>query len=245
MPCVDGIMIPLVRFHEALHGANSRFIQKLKGNRFGGLGFSVAHQSGHVSQSQTLLLDTPLTAEQRRSAEIAYSSGDGLLKLLNGILDYSKLEAGSVTLESIPFEPAGLAQTVTRLFAAQARDKGLEVVADVGADVPEVLRGDPSRLRQVLTNLVSNAVKFTDEGEVRLAIESVRREGESVVLTFRVSDTGIGIPDDKIETVFDEFRQADTSTARQYGGTGLGLTIARRLVDLMGGELTASSKVGV
>jgi signal transduction histidine kinase/DNA-binding response OmpR family regulator len=192
----------------------------------------------------TLLLDTPLDAEQRRSAEIAHSSADGLLKLLNGILDYSKLEAGSVTLEDIPFEPAGLAQTVTRLFAAQAHDKGIELTATVGADVPAVLRGDPSRLRQVVTNLVSNAVKFTDDGEVRLTIEVATRSDADVHLRICVADTGIGIPHEKIATIFDEFAQADASTTRQYGGTGLGLTIAQRLVELMGGRLTVTSQVG-
>jgi signal transduction histidine kinase/CheY-like chemotaxis protein len=192
----------------------------------------------------TLLLDTPLDAEQRRSAEIAHSSADGLLKLLNGILDYSKLEAGSVTLEEIPFEPAGLAQTVTRLFAAQGHDRGIEITADVGTDVPAVLRGDPSRLRQVVTNLVSNAVKFTDDGGVRLGIEVVGRADAAVDLRISVTDTGIGIPEDKLATIFEEFSQADASTARKYGGTGLGLTIARQLVELMGGSLSVTSTVG-
>jgi signal transduction histidine kinase/CheY-like chemotaxis protein len=192
----------------------------------------------------TLLLDTTLSTEQRRSTEIAHSSADGLLKLLNGILDYSKLEAGSVSLEHIPFEPAGLTQTVTRLFAAQAHEKGIEVVADVAPEVPAVLRGDPSRLRQVVTNLVSNAVKFTDDGEVRLTLEVLAKEGTDVDLRIGVSDTGIGIPDDKITAIFDEFAQADASTTRTYGGTGLGLTIAKRLVTLMGGDLAATSDVG-
>ncbi|HVO36480.1 MAG TPA: response regulator [Gemmatimonadales bacterium] len=191
-----------------------------------------------------ILLDTELTPEQHRAAEIVRNSGEALLEILNDVLDYSKIEAGHVELEETAFDLPALVNSVAGLLGARAFEKGLELVADLAPDLPPQVRGDPGRLRQVLTNLVGNAIKFTASGEVVLRAEPVWADGERVVVQFVVRDTGIGIPSDKLELVFQEFAQADTSTTRRYGGTGLGLAISRRLVRMMGGELSAESVEG-
>jgi PAS domain S-box-containing protein len=191
-----------------------------------------------------LLLDTDLTTEQRHSQSLVQVAGENLLSLLNDILDLSKIEAEQVRLESIPFSPRHLVETTIGLLASRARQKRLEVVGDVGPDVPSMVRGDPTRLRQVLTNLLANAIKFTAAGEILVAVRRSAAPGEHPVLSFAVRDTGIGIPADKLETIFQEFGQADESTTRKYGGTGLGLTIARQLTRLMTGDLTVTSVVG-
>jgi len=191
-----------------------------------------------------LLLDTELTPEQRHSLTLVQVAGETLLTLLNDILDLSKIEAEQVRLESIPFAPTHLLETTVGLLSLRARQKRLEVLIDVAADVPPMIHGDPTRLRQVLTNLVGNAIKFTASGEIVVTVRLAGvRDGRPVV-RFAVRDTGIGIPADKLETIFEEFGQADESTTRKYGGTGLGLTIARQLVRLMDGELTVTSTVG-
>src|SRR5260221_8621286 len=154
------------------------------------------------------------------------------------------MEAEQVRLESIPFARTHLVETTIGLLTARARQKRIEVLADLAPDLPPMLRGDPTRLRQVLTNLVGNAVKFTEAGEIVVSVQAAgMREGRTL-LRFAVRDTGIGIPADKLETIFEEFGQADESTTRKYGGTGLGLAIARRLVRLMDGDLTVPSAVG-
>ena len=191
-----------------------------------------------------LLLDTELAPEQRHSLSLVQVAGETLLTLLNDILDLSKIEAEQVRLESIPFGPTHLVETTIGLLTGRARQKRLELLVDVGADVPPMVRGDPTRLRQVLTNLLANAIKFTESGEILVTARSGGvRDGRSVV-RFTVRDTGIGIPEDKLETIFEEFGQADASTTRKYGGTGLGLAIARRLVRLMDGDLTVTSALG-
>jgi PAS domain S-box-containing protein len=191
-----------------------------------------------------LLLDTELSPEQRHSLSLVQVAGETLLTLLNDILDLSKIEAEQVRLESIPFAPTHLVETTIGLLTARARQKRIEVLADLSPDLPPMLRGDPTRLRQVLTNLVGNAVKFTEAGEIVVSVQAAgMREGRTL-LRFAVRDTGIGIPADKLETIFEEFGQADESTTRKYGGTGLGLAIARRLVRLMDGDLTVTSAVG-
>ena len=191
-----------------------------------------------------LLLDTELAPEQRHSLSLVQVAGETLLTLLNDILDLSKIEAEQVRLESIPFGPAHLVETTIALLAGRARQKRIEILADVAVDVPHMVRGDPTRLRQVLTNLVGNAIKFTETGEIVVAVHSAGERAGLPVLRFSVRDTGIGIAQDKLETIFEEFGQADESTTRKYGGTGLGLTIARRLVRLMDGDLTVTSAVG-
>ena len=190
-----------------------------------------------------LLLDTPLTQEQREFAETVKSSAAALLSVLNDILDFSKIESGRMQLEAIPFQVRGTVRDALRTLAPKAHEKRLELTFEVAEEVPETVVGDPGRLRQVLLNLVANAIKFTETGEVvvRAAVES---GGEGHLLHFAVRDTGIGIPADKRERIFEAFRQADGSTTRRYGGTGLGLTICRQLLDLMGGRIWVESEVG-
>jgi two-component system sensor histidine kinase/response regulator len=190
-----------------------------------------------------LLLDTPLNPEQKEFAQTARRSADALLAIVNDILDFSKIEAGRVEIEAIDFEPRACLEDVADILAAGAQQKGLELLVRVAPDLPPRLRGDPARLRQVLLNLGSNAVKFTEAGDVTLRAERVGAELPPRV-RFSVSDTGIGIPEDRAHRLFQAFSQLDASTTRRYGGTGLGLAISKRLVELMGGELKVESAVG-
>jgi len=191
-----------------------------------------------------LLLDTEMAPEQRHSLTLVQTSAETLLTLLNDILDFSKIEAEHLELEHIAFDLPHLLDSTMSLLAVRARERRLELVADVAPDVPAQLRGDPTRLRQVLTNLVSNAIKFTHQGEVVVSATTLEAGQDRAVIRLAVRDTGIGIARDKLETIFEEFSQADASMTRKYGGTGLGLAIARRLVRLMGGDLSVSSEVG-
>ncbi|MGO9094343.1 MAG: ATP-binding protein [Bryobacteraceae bacterium] len=193
---------------------------------------------------QTLALDTALTPEQRDYIETAQSSAQSLLSLLNEILDLSKIEASRLEIESAPFHPAHLIQAVLATMVGCAQQKGLELTATVAADVPATVLGDELRLRQVLLNLVGNAVKFTAAGSVHVSLEVESLAADAATFRFSVADTGIGIPEDKRRTIFEPFRQADGSVARQYGGTGLGLSISTRLVELMGGQISVESDVG-
>ena len=190
-----------------------------------------------------LILDTELTTEQRRALELVRSSSEALLMILNDILDYSKIEAEHLELESIPFDVSKVVHATASLLAVRAREKHLELLAEVSADVPRAVRGDPTRLRQVLMNLIGNAIKFTDQGEVVISVSAAATDG-TARLTFAVRDTGIGIAAEHIASVFKEFTQADSTMTRRYGGTGLGLAISQRLVRLMGGELGVKSDVG-
>ena len=191
-----------------------------------------------------LLLDTDLSSEQREYAETLRGSGDHLLTLINDILDFSKMEAGKLDLEMIDFDLRAAVESVTELLAEQSQRKGLELVSLVHASTPTAVRGDPGRLRQILMNLVGNAVKFTEQGRVVLQVRATEDCGDSVTLLFEVTDTGIGIPPDKQGTIFDAFSQADGSTTRRFGGTGLGLSIAKRLVTLMNGTIGVESAIG-
>ncbi len=190
-----------------------------------------------------LILDTELTTEQRRALELVRSSSEALLMILNDILDYSKIEAEHLELESIPFDVSKVVHATASLLAVRAREKHLELLAEVSADVPRAVRGDPTRLRQVLMNLIGNAIKFTEQGEVVVSVGAAATDGTAKI-TFAVRDTGIGIAAEHTASVFKEFTQADSTMTRRYGGTGLGLAISQRLVRLMGGELTVKSEVG-
>src|SRR5882757_3623623 len=190
-----------------------------------------------------LILDTDLTTEQRRALELVRSSSEALLMILNDILDYSKIEAEHLELESISFDLSKVVHATASLLAVRAREKHLELLAEVSADVPRGVRGDPTRLRQVLMNLIGNAIKFTEQGEVVVSVGTTATDG-TAKLTFAVRDTGIGIAAEHVASVFKEFTQADSTMTRRYGGTGLGLAISQRLVRLMGGELTVKSVVG-
>ena len=191
-----------------------------------------------------LLLDTELDEEQRHYAETVRASGESLLGLLNDILDFSKIEAGSVELEMLDFDMRALLDDFAAMPALRAHEKGLEFICAVAPDVPAYLSGDPGRLRQVLLNLTGNALKFTGQGEISVRAGLVAETDTDVVVRFSVKDTGIGIPVEKQERVFQKFTQADASTTRRYGGTGLGLAISKRLVELMGGDIGLASEEG-
>ena len=191
-----------------------------------------------------LILDTELSPEQRRALELVRSSSEALLMILNDILDYSKIEAEHLEIESIPFDLSKVVHATASLLAVRAREKHLELLADVAPDVPRSVRGDPTRLRQVLMNLIGNAIKFTEEGEVVVVVSvpAGATNGDARI-HFAVRDTGIGIAPEHLATVFQEFTQADSTMTRRYGGTGLGLAISKRLVQLMGGQLEVASEV--
>ena len=191
-----------------------------------------------------LALGTRLDAEQREYLETVRESAHGLLRVINDVLDFSKMEAGRFILEQIDFTPRETLAEIVRSVAATARDKGLELPLDIAPDVPQQLRGDPGRVRQVLLNLLSNSLKFTERGQVSVRVTREAAPGDGVMLRFSVEDTGIGIAPEKQAIIFDAFTQADGSTTRRYGGTGLGLTISSRLVELMGGRLSVESEPG-
>jgi len=191
-----------------------------------------------------LVLDTSLTPDQREYLSVVQDSAESLLSLINDILDFSKIEAGKLEMEEVEFGLRdGIGGTLKSLAVA-AHQRGLEIVSDIAPDVPERIKGDPTRLRQVLVNLVGNAVKFTEDGEVVVRVRVEERTGENVTLHLSVADTGIGIPDERRRDVFQAFEQLDTSMARKYGGTGLGLAICSRIVELMGGKIWFESTPG-
>ena len=191
-----------------------------------------------------LLLDTELNEEQSRYAEIVRDSGESLLRLVNDILDLSRIEAGRLELESLSFDLQSELDDFAAALRVRALQKGLKFSSSVDPLVPTQLSGDPGRLRQILTNLVGNAIKFTAAGEVGVGVALAKEIGSQVLLRFSVRDTGIGVPRDKLGMIFDQFTQADASSTRNYGGTGLGLPISRQLVEMMGGEIGVVSEVG-
>jgi signal transduction histidine kinase/CheY-like chemotaxis protein len=191
------------------------------------------------------LLDTKLGPEQRHLADTIARSGSDLLRLLNDILDYSKLDAGKVRLEALPFSVAAVVEQTVRIIEARATEKGLPLRVALDRDVPALLIGDRARLQQVLLNLVDNAVKFTAAGSVEVAVRCVGRIGTTATLECAVRDTGIGIAPEQIGRLFGEFTQADTSINRKFGGTGLGLAISRRIVEQMHGTIRVESTPGV
>jgi PAS domain S-box-containing protein len=192
----------------------------------------------------SLLLDTHLDAQQRDYVETVRASGDHLLTIISDILDYAKIDSGKIVLEDVEFRLLDWVEDTLDLVAPQATDKGLELVADVDPNAPTVLRGDPGRLRQVLINLVSNAVKFTPAGEVVVRVSADAVEDGWCTVRVDVRDTGIGISPDRLAVLFDPFTQADTTTTREFGGTGLGLAISRRLTELMSGTVELTSVLG-
>jgi two-component system sensor histidine kinase/response regulator len=191
-----------------------------------------------------LVLDTELTSEQREYLRIVKSSADALLTVINDILDFSKMEAGKFELDPIDFNPHDAIGDMANTLALRAHQKGLELIVDIDAEVPQTLRGDPGRLRQIFVNLLGNAIKFTHQGEVVLHVTKEAVIPPHVVLHFSVKDTGVGIPLDRQKSIFEAFTQADGSMTRTYGGTGLGLTISSQLVQLMGGRLWVESEAG-
>jgi signal transduction histidine kinase/CheY-like chemotaxis protein len=191
-----------------------------------------------------LALETELNTEQREYLDTVKLSADSLLGVINDILDFSKIEAGRIDLEEIDFNLRDTLEATLKTLALRADEKGLELLCEIAPDVPEMVKGDSSRLRQIVVNLVGNAIKFTHEGEVALKVSTEAEDGENRIFRFTVSDTGIGVPVEKQNLIFDPFAQADTSTTRKYGGTGLGLTISTRLVRMMGGKIWLESQPG-
>nr|WP_275957840.1 PAS domain S-box protein [Rhabdochromatium marinum] len=189
-----------------------------------------------------LLLDTELTTRQRDYLTKLYNAARSLLGILNDILDYSKIEAGKLDLETVDVEMAELLENSANLFSLSAEDKGLELIFEVDPDIPPILVGDPLRLRQIINNLLGNAIKFTHKGHILLSISLLEQNSDEVTLKISVRDTGIGMTPEQLGRLFSAFEQADTSTTRRFGGSGLGLAISKHLVDMMGGELSVESK---
>jgi PAS domain S-box-containing protein len=192
-----------------------------------------------------LVLGSELTPGQREDVGIVKSSAVALLTVINDILDVARMEAGKLALDPVDFTVRDAVRDIVNAFALGARQKGLALTLDVGADVPDAVRGDPGRLRQILVNLIGNAIKFTSKGEVALRVTREAATMPHVVLHFSVRDTGIGIPEDRQKQIFEAFTQADGSVTRSYGGSGLGLTISTQLVQLMGGYLSVESEAGL
>ncbi len=191
-----------------------------------------------------LLLETPLTTEQQHLGNTVRQSADALLMLINDILDFSKIEAGKVEFETIDFDLRNVVEESLELVAHQAADKKLELVGLVSTKVPTAVRGDPGRLRQVLLNLLSNSIKFTEQGEVTAYVQLIQQTEETILIRFEITDTGTGISREAQSRLFQPFSQADSSTTRQYGGTGLGLVICKKLVEHMNGEIGVESRLG-
>jgi len=194
-----------------------------------------------------LLAETPLSREQEKYVHLFHDAGENLLTLINDILDLSKVEAGQIKLEAVPFNLGDITEKITEIFGMRAGEKGLDLVCHLQPDLPEDVIGDPLRLRQILTNLIGNAIKFTEKGEIVLEVNTIKPldpEAREINLVFSIADTGIGISADQLAHIFDKFTQADASTSRKYGGTGLGLTITRHFVELMGGTLSVKSEPG-
>ena len=191
-----------------------------------------------------LLLDTELTAEQRQYAETVSNSANALLVVINDILDFSKIEAGKLCLEILDFDLRTTTEDMNDVLAIKPQEKGIEYACIIAPEVPVLLQGDPGRLRQVLTNLIGNAVKFTSKGEIIVRANLVSENEDNTTIRFAVTDTGIGIPKEKVDSLFEAFTQVDASVARKYGGTGLGLAISRQLITMMGGEIGVDSEPG-
>jgi two-component system sensor histidine kinase/response regulator len=236
----------IVRKNQALAEARDKALEasRLKSEYLATMGHEIRTPMNAMKGMTELLLDTPLTREQREYIEIMRESSQILLTLINDILDFSKIEAGKLALEMIEFSPLDVVESASEVFATSARQKNLELVIYVSPQVPPTARGDPVRLRQVLTNLISNAIKFTNTGEVEVRTDLLEETENFVMLLFQIRDTGIGLTEESLSHLFQPFTQAENSTSRKYGGTGLGLAISRRLVELMDGEISVDSVVG-
>jgi len=219
-------------------------MSQAKGEFLANMSHEIRTPMNGVIGTLQLLEGTTLDASQREYVHVAHKSADALLAILNDILDLSKIEAGKLSLEDIPFDLRELVQELVVLHSLKAEQKGIELNSEINEQVPDVIVGDPTRVRQILVNLITNALKFTSEGEVSISVNIKEKTEDKALLRIDVSDTGVGIPLDKQQKLFSAFTQADGSTTRKYGGTGLGLAIVRQLVEMMNGELGIDSDAG-
>jgi two-component system sensor histidine kinase/response regulator len=235
---------------EALHRAKeaAEAANRAKSEFLANMSHEIRTPMNAILGMAELLSETPLTRDQQKYVQVFRDAGENLLTLINDILDLSKVEAGQVTLEAIPFDLGETIERTGEILGMRAGDKGLDLICHIQPGIPMDVIGDPLRLRQIITNLIGNAVKFTEAGEIILEVKAASQANaisdEGIDVVFSITDTGIGIPVDKVDAIFDKFTQADTSTSRKYGGTGLGLAITRYLVELMGGKLSVRSELG-
>lgn len=222
----------------------ARAASRAKGEFLAAMSHEIRTPINGIIGASELCEETRLDREQRSYIDTVLQCGNTLLTLVNDVLDFSKIEAGQLNLEKLNFVPRTLMENVTESFIQETRKKGIELITAYDEDLPAYLMGDPTRLKQVLNNLVSNAVKFTEKGEIVIRAETLDVSAKSAKVRFSVSDTGIGISDARKEAIFESFTQEDMSTTRKYGGTGLGLSISRQLVEMMDGKIRVASQVG-